>query len=94
VVVLLCGMFYLVFMRYRELRLSVKICANSWGNSWLRMSSVWYTADISALSMFCSPISLLDIFILRSGFQMPYPTLAGSHMFSESFLEGVNDLYV
>jgi hypothetical protein len=28
-------------------------------------------ADISARSMFCSPISLLDIFILRSGFQMP-----------------------
>jgi hypothetical protein len=41
-------------------------------------------ADISALSMFCSPISLLDIFILRSGFHMPYPALAGSHMFSES----------
>jgi hypothetical protein len=55
-------------MRYRELRLSVKICAGSWGNSWLRMRSVWYMADISARSIFCSPISLLDIFILRSGF--------------------------
>jgi hypothetical protein len=35
-------------------------------------------ANISARNMFCSPISLLDIFILRNGFQMPYPTLAGS----------------
>jgi hypothetical protein len=48
-------------------------------------------ADISALRMFCSPINLHDIFILRSGFQMPYPALAGSHMFLESFLGGVND---
>jgi hypothetical protein len=38
------------------------------GDSWLRMSSVWYMADISARSMFCSPISLLDIFVLKSGF--------------------------
>jgi hypothetical protein len=80
-----------VFIRYRELRLSVKICAGSWGNSWLRMSSVWYMADISALSMFCSPISLLDMFILRSGFQMSYLALVGSHMFSESFFGGVNE---
>jgi hypothetical protein len=57
------GCFIWVLMRYRELRLSVKICASSWGNSWLRISSVWYMADISALSMFCSPISLFDIFI-------------------------------
>jgi hypothetical protein len=78
-------------MRYRELRLSVKICAGSWGNSWLRMRSVWYMADISARSMFCSPINLLDIFIFRSGFQMPYQALVSSHMFSESFLEGVNE---
>jgi hypothetical protein len=85
--------FIWVFMRYRELRLSVKICTGSCGNSWLSMSSVWYIADISALSIFCSPISLLDIFILRSGFQMPYLALAGFHIFSESFLEGVNDLY-
>jgi hypothetical protein len=55
---------------------------------------IWYMADISTLSMFCSPITLLAIFILRSGFQMPYPTLTGSHMFSESFLRGVNDLSV
>jgi hypothetical protein len=48
-------------------------------------------AEISALSLFYNPISLLDIFILRSGFQMPYSALAGSHMFSESFLGGVND---
>jgi hypothetical protein len=34
------GYFIWVFMRYRELRLSVKICAGSWGNSWLRTSSV------------------------------------------------------
>jgi hypothetical protein len=74
------GCFIWVLMRYRELRLSVKICAGSWGNSWLRMSSVCYMAVISPLNMFCSPISLLDIFILRSGFQMPYPALAGSHM--------------
>jgi hypothetical protein len=61
------------------------MCAGSWGNSCLRMSSVWYMADISALSMFCTPISLHAIFILRSGFHMPYPALAGSHIFSESF---------
>jgi hypothetical protein len=47
-------------------------------------------ADISARSLFCSPISLLDIFILRSRFQMPYPALVGSRMFLESFLGGVN----
>jgi uncharacterized membrane protein YfcA len=34
------GCFIWVFMRYREFRLSVKICAGSWGNSWLRMSNV------------------------------------------------------
>jgi hypothetical protein len=85
------GCFIWVFMRYRELRLSVKICAGSWGNSWLRMSSVWYMADIPARRMFCRPINLLDMFILRSGFQMPYLALAGSHMLSESFLGGVND---
>jgi hypothetical protein len=91
---LLCGVFYLGVMRYRELRLSVKICASSWGKSWLRVSSVWYMADISARSIFCSPISLLEMFILRSGFQMPYPVLAGFHIFSESFLGGVNELSV
>jgi hypothetical protein len=48
-------------------------------------------ADIFARRMFCRPINLLDIFILRSGFQMPYPALIGSHMLSESFLGGVND---
>ena len=48
-------------------------------------------ADISTLRMFCSPINLLDIFILRSGFQMQYPALTGSHIFAESFLGGVND---
>jgi hypothetical protein len=37
---LLCRVLYLGVMRYRELRLSVKICVGSWGNSWLRMSSV------------------------------------------------------
>jgi hypothetical protein len=85
------GCFIWVFIRYRELRLSVKICAGSWGNSWSRMSSVWYMADIFALSMFGSPISLLDIFILRSGFHMPYLALASSHMFLESFLGSVNE---
>jgi hypothetical protein len=44
--------------------------------------------------MFCNPIGLLDICILRSGFQMPYPALVGSHMFSNSFLGGVNDPFV
>jgi hypothetical protein len=29
-------------MRYRELRLSIKICAGSWGNSWLRMKCMIY----------------------------------------------------
>jgi hypothetical protein len=48
-------------------------------------------ADISARNMFRNPISLLDMFILSTGFQMPYPALAGSHMLSESFLGGVND---
>jgi hypothetical protein len=79
------GCFIWVFIRYRELRLSVNICAGSWGNSWSRISNVWYMADISTVSMFCSPISLLDIFILRSGFHMPYPALAGSHMFRRVF---------
>ena len=51
-------------------------------------------AYIYARSMFYSPISLLDIFILRSGFQMPYPALVGSYMFSESFLGAIKDLYV
>jgi hypothetical protein len=32
------GCFIWVFVRYRELRLSVKICVGSWENSWLRMS--------------------------------------------------------
>ena len=36
------GCFIWMFIRYRELRLSVKICAGSWENSWSRMSSVWY----------------------------------------------------
>jgi hypothetical protein len=53
------GCFIWVFMRYRELRLSVKMCAGSWGNSWVRVSSVWCMADISAWSMFCRPTSLL-----------------------------------
>jgi hypothetical protein len=86
--------FIWVFIRYSELRLSVKMCASSWGSSWSRMSSVWYMADISTLSMFCSPISLFDIFIFRSGFHMPYPALASSHMFSASFLGGVNEPFV
>jgi hypothetical protein len=34
------GCFIWVFMRYRELRLSVKICAGSSENSWLRISNV------------------------------------------------------
>ena len=49
---------------------------------------------ISTLSIFYSPISLLNIFILRNGFQMPYPVLTGSHMFLESFLGCVNDPFV
>ena len=85
------GCFIWMFMRYRELRLSQKICIGSWGNSWLRMSSVWYMANISTLRMFCRPINLLDIFILRSGFWMLYLALASSHMLSESLLGGVND---
>jgi hypothetical protein len=89
------GCFIWVFIRYRELRLSVKKCAGSWGNSCLRMStSVWYMADICARSMFCSPSSLLDIFILRSGFEMPYPAFIGFHMFLESFLGGINEMFV
>ena len=55
------------------------------------MNSVWYMADISARRMFCKPINLLDMFIFRSGYQMPYLALTGFHMLSESFLGGVND---
>jgi hypothetical protein len=78
-------------MRYRELRLSVKMCTGSWRNSWVRVSSVWCMADISARSMFCRPTSLFDIFILSSGFQLPYPALVASHISLVSFLGGVND---
>jgi hypothetical protein len=88
------GCFIWVFIRYSKLRLSVNMCAGSWGSSWSRMSSIWYMVDISALSMFCSPISLFDIYIFRIGFHMPYPALASSHMFSASFLGGINELFV
>jgi hypothetical protein len=43
-------------------------------------------ADIFARSILCSPISLLDILILRIWFHMPYPALTGSHIFSKNFL--------
>jgi hypothetical protein len=65
-------------MRYREFRLSVKICAGSLGSSCMSICKVWCIAEISAQSMFCSPISLWGRFILYSGFQMPYPARAGS----------------
>jgi hypothetical protein len=51
----------------------------------VRVSSVWYMADIFAWSMFCRPTSLFDIFILSNGFQMPYPALTGSHISLVSF---------
>ena len=34
------GCFIWVFIKYRELRLSMKMCASSWRNSWVIMSSV------------------------------------------------------
>jgi hypothetical protein len=80
-----------VFIRYRELRLSVKMCAGSCGNSWLRINSVWWMADISTRSMFCKPISLCAIFILSSGFHIPYPAFPGSHISTMILLGGVND---
>jgi hypothetical protein len=45
-------------MRYSEFRLSVKMCAGSFGNSCVRIYKVRWIVDISARSMFCSPISL------------------------------------
>jgi hypothetical protein len=48
-------------------------------------------ADISVRRMFCSPINLCDMFILSSGFHMPYPALAGSQITTVTFLGGVND---
>jgi hypothetical protein len=51
-------------------------------------------ADISVRRMFCSPINLCDMFILSSGFRMPYPALAGSQITLVTFWGGVNDLSV
>jgi hypothetical protein len=62
-------MFYLI--RYSEFRLSVNMCASSLGNSCVRVCNVWCIVDISAWSMFCSPISFWGMFIFSSGFQMP-----------------------
>jgi hypothetical protein len=67
-----------VLIRYSEFKLSVNMCAGSLGNSCVRICNVWCIANISARSMFCSPISLWGKFILSSGFQMPYPACAGS----------------
>jgi hypothetical protein len=78
-------------MRYSELRLSVKICASSWGNSWLRISNVWWMANISARRMFCRPINLCNMFILSGGFHIPYLVLASSQITSVTFLRGMND---
>jgi hypothetical protein len=85
------GCFIWVFMRYRELRLFVKMSVGSWENSWMKISSIRYMADISAWSMFCRPTSLFDIFTLSNRFQMPYPALTSSHISSVSFLGGIND---
>jgi hypothetical protein len=65
------GCFIWVLMRYSEFRLSVKMCAGSLGNSYVRICKVWWIADISARSIFCRPISLWGRLILSSGFHMP-----------------------
>jgi hypothetical protein len=69
----------------------VKICAGSLGNSCVRICRVWCIADISAHNIFCSPISLWGRFILSSGFQMPYPACARSHISLACCFGGVND---
>jgi hypothetical protein len=35
------GCFIWVLMRYNELRLSVKMCADSLGNSWVSICRIW-----------------------------------------------------
>jgi hypothetical protein len=42
------GCFIWVSMRYREFKLSVKMCAGSLGNSSVSMYKVWWIVDISA----------------------------------------------
>jgi hypothetical protein len=85
------GWFIWVLMRYREFKLSVKMCAGSLGNSCVSMCKVWWIADISARSMFCSPISLWGRFILCSGFQIPYPACVGFQKPLACCLGGIND---
>jgi hypothetical protein len=55
-------------MRYSEFKLSVKMYVGSLRNYCVRICKVWWIADISARSIFCSPISLWGRFILSSGF--------------------------
>jgi hypothetical protein len=78
-------------MRYSEFKLSMKMYAGSLGNSCVRICKVWWIADISARSIFCSPISLWGRFILSSGYQIPYPACVGSHVPLACCLGGVND---
>jgi hypothetical protein len=52
------GCFIWMLIRYSEFRLSMNMCAGSLGNSCVRICNVWCITDISAWSMFCSPISL------------------------------------
>jgi hypothetical protein len=52
------GCFIWVLMRYSEFKLSVKIYAGSLENSCVSICNVWWIADISARSIFCSPTSL------------------------------------
>jgi hypothetical protein len=49
---------------YSGFKLSVKMYAGSLGKSCVRISKVWWIANISARSIFCSPISLWGRFIL------------------------------
>jgi hypothetical protein len=86
--------FIWVLMRYREFKLSVKMCVGSLGNSCISICKVWWIADISARSMFCSPISLWERFILCCRFQMPYPACARSQKPLAYCLGGVNDPFV
>ena len=72
----------------------MKICAGSLGNFYIRIYRMWCIADISARSMFCSPISLWGRFIFSRGFHMPYPACAGSHVPLVCRFGGVNEPFV
>ena len=69
----------------------MKICADSLGNSCVRICSVWCIAVISARNIFCSPTNLCGRFIFNRGFHMPYPACGETQNPLACFFGGVND---